>query len=284
MKPPQFAYVRAGSALEAATFLAEGDGDARIIAGGQSLVPLLNLRLTTPKVLVDIGRVAELQGIRREGSRVVIGAATRQREAERSALLIELCPLVPQALRHVGHPQIRNRGTVGGSLAHADPASELPAVAVALEAEMLVRSPGNERRIRAEDFFVGPYMTSLEPDEVLCEVAFPVTTGSRTSFLELARRRGDFALAGVAACVQVSAGGTVESASFGACGVGGTPVRLRQAQTAAIGLGSRSDDLSEVAAAASAEVTPSGDVHADEGYRRHLVGVLVRRAIQEARG
>lgn len=284
MKPPQFAYVRAGSALEAAAILSEWDGDARIVAGGQSLVPLLNLRLTSPRVLVDIAAAAELQGIKLEGSRIIIGAATRQREAERSALLGELCPLVPQALRHVGHPQIRNRGTIGGSLAHADPASELPAVAVALEAEMLVRSPGNERRIRAEDFFVGSYTTALEPDEVLCEVAFPVTTGSRTCFLELARRRGDFALAGVAARIELSGDGTVESASFAACGVGSTPVRLQQAQTAVIGLASGSGDLAEVAAIASAEVTPSSDVHADDCYRRHLVGVLTGRAIQEAQG
>lgn len=282
MKPSPFSYARPEALADVISCLARWGDEAKILAGGQSLIPLLNLRLARPAVLIDISAVDGLAGIRAEDAAVVIRAATPQLQAERSAELTALCPLVGQALSHVAHAPIRARGTVGGNLAHADAASELPAVAVALDAEFTIWGPSGVRRVRAEDFFLGPYTTAITADEVLYEIRFPATRGHGTSFLELARRRGDYALAGVAACVRLDDDGLVASAALAACGVGGVPVRLRAAEAAVTGRAPTGEALADAVAAASREVSPQTDIHADEAYRRRLVGTLVSRAIEEA--
>jgi aerobic carbon-monoxide dehydrogenase medium subunit len=282
MKPAPFSYVRPEALSDVISCLARWGDDGKILAGGQSLIPLLNLRLVRPAVLIDISAVDGLAGIRAENGGVVIRAATTQRQAEHSAELTTSCPLVGQALRHVAHAQIRNRGTVGGNLAHADAASELPAAAVALDAEFTIQGPAGARRVRAADFFLGPYTTAIAADEVLSEIRFPATPCHGTSFAELARRRGDYALAGVAACVRLDGDGLVTSAALAACGVGSVPVRLRAAEAAISGRLPRGAALADAAAEASREVSPQTDIHADQAYRRRLVGTLVARAVEEA--
>ena len=282
MKPSPFAYVRAEELSDVFDCLTRWGDESKILAGGQSLIPLLNLRLAHPAVLIDISEIATLSGIRIEGDAAVIGAATRQREVERSGELARSCPLIGQALRYVGHAQIRNRGTVGGNLAHGDAASELPAVALAIDAEFRVAGPSGERRIAAADFFVGPYTTALRSDEVLCEIGFPVTEDDGTSFLELARRSGDYALAGVAARVRLDEAGLISRVGLAACGVGSVPIRLHQAEGALIHRRPSAETVRDAAAAASLELSPPSDIHADADYRRRLAGTLVTRAVAEA--
>jgi carbon-monoxide dehydrogenase medium subunit len=274
MKPARFRYARPGTLDEALGLLADHADDGKLLAGGQSLVPMMNFRLAAPAVIVDIGAVRELHGIEEEGGTVVVRAGTRQRAVETSATVGVACPVVPAALAHVGHLQIRVRGTFGGSLAHADPAAELAAVALALDAELVVRSVRGERRIAATEFFVGPYMTTLELDEILTEVRMPVHTGRAWSFQEVARRRGDFALAGVCA---VARNGSVALACFGAAS---TPRRLPAAESA-VAEELVPETIDVAAEAAAAEIDPISDVHADERLRRRLVGELVRRTLTE---
>lgn len=279
MKPPLFSYARPQNVEDVLQMLAEQGDDAKVLAGGQSLVPLLNFRLARPSVLIDLGIVDELKGIEVLDGSVSIGAMARQRDVETSPEVLRACPLLPQALRWVGHVQIRNRGTVGGSIAHADPAAELPAVALVLDADIVVRSVRGERVEPASSFFQGPFTTTLEPDELLTEVRFTVGEGARTTFLELARRSGDFALAGVAA-VNV---GSVAAADvrLAAIGVGGSPARLTDAEDACRGRQLTDDVLLEAGRAASAAVDPPSDIHADAAYRKELLGVLVRRALRQ---
>jgi carbon-monoxide dehydrogenase medium subunit len=279
VKPPPFRYVRPGSIEEVLGLLAEHGDEAKVLAGGQSLVPLLNFRLARPSVLIDLALVASLRGIERRNGSLAIGAMTRQRDAEVSAEVREAAPLIPQGLAWVGHLQNRNRGTVGGSIAHADPAAELPAVALALDAEMVVRGSGGERLIPAAAFFEGPFTTVLGPDELLTEIRFPVRAGARTTFIELARRSGDFALAGVAA-VNLGVSGDADVA-LAAMGVGGNAIRLSEAEEAIRGRELDDAVLGEAGEAASAAVDPPTDVHADSEYRRELLGVLVRRALRK---
>ncbi|MGQ0668785.1 MAG: FAD binding domain-containing protein [Actinomycetota bacterium] len=278
MKPPPFLYLRPRTLEEAVQALAEHGENAKVLAGGQSLVPLLNFRLARPSVLVDLNLIEGLREIRREDGVLALGAMVRQRTAERSPDVREAAHIVVDALHFVGHVQIRSRGTVGGSIAHADPAAELPAVALATDAEIVVSSVRGRRSIPAAEFFQGPFTTGLTEDEILTEVRIPVMPGAKTAVLELARRSGDFALAGVA-IVNRSNGAGLE-VSLAAFGVGGTAVRLHDAEAAV-----RSRDLSdgvvrEAAAAASAAVSPFTDVHADADYRRELVGTLVGRALR----
>jgi carbon-monoxide dehydrogenase medium subunit len=259
--------------------LAEHGDEAKVLAGGQSLVPLLNFRFARPAVLVDLGRVGSLVGIERRDGTVSIGAMTRQRDAERSEELRDACSLIAQGLAHVGHLQIRNRGTVGGSIAHADPAAELCAVALAVDAEMVIRGPRGERVVAATDFFQGPFTTTVEPDELLTEVRFPELGEARTAFLELARRSGDFALSGVAALNRGTSGAA--RVALAAIGVGGSAVRLREAEAAVEGRELTDDALRDAGEAASAAVEPPTDIHADSQYRKELLGVLVRRALRQ---
>ena len=279
MKPPSFSYSRPETIEEALAALAEGDPDAKLLAGGQSLVPILNLRLARPTVLVDLNRVAGLDAIQLDGV-LRVGAMVRQRALELSRLAREVCPLLPLALKHVGHIPIRNRGTIGGSLAHADPAAELPTVALALDADLVVASPSGGRNVPASSFFQGPLTTALQPDEILTEIRFPVLPDRRVAFREFARRRGDFALAAVAAVVRLEQG-TATDVRLAACGVESTPVRLTIAEGALRGRALSPSVIRDAANAAAHEVSPVADIHADAEYRRELLGVLVGRALAE---
>ncbi len=282
MKPPAFEYVAAGSVEEAIGELQRHGDGAKLLAGGQSLIPMLNMRLAAPARLVDLGRVAGLAGIAERDGGVAIGAMTRQRAVERSPLVAARVPLLAEAIGWVGHVAIRSRGTVGGSLAHADPAAELPAVAVCLDAHLTVRGPDGERRVAAREFFRAPLTTALGPAEVLTAVWFPGTApGSGAAWLELARRHGDYALVGVAAVVTLD-GEVVTAARLALTGVGGVPVRAMEAEARLAG-GRLTPERVEAAAAAVREaIAPDGDIHATAAYRRHVAGVLAARALRQA--
>ena len=283
MKPPAFDYLAPTSVHEALTLLGElGDG-AKLLAGGQSLVPLLNFRLVRPQHLIDLNGLAGLAGIRQDDGHLVIGAMTRQRAVETSALVAERCPLLAEAMPQIGHVQIRNRGTVGGSLAHADPAAELPAVVAALEGELVVQSARGRRVLKPEQFFLGYLATAVEPAELLVEVRLPVVpprTG--TAFLEVSRRHGDFALVGVAVTVTLDEAGVCTGSVIALTGVGPTPVVAREAARALVGVKPTPAALEDVGRRVSAGLRPDGDLHASSEYRRHVGGVLARRALARA--
>jgi aerobic carbon-monoxide dehydrogenase medium subunit len=284
MKPAPFEYWAPTSVDEALKLLSGFDdpGDAKIMAGGQSLMALLNLRLAQPAHIVDLNGVAELSSINRSNGTLTIGAMTRQRSAEQSAEVAAACPMLVQALRQVGHPQIRNRGTVGGSLAHADPAAELPALAVCLGAELVMRGPSGERTVNAREFFTGFLSTVLAEDEILTAVRIPVAgpaTGS--TFEEVARRHGDFAMVGVAAQVRLD-GDTIAEANIALSGVAGQPVYAAAASAALSGQAPSPEVFAAAGAAAAADLDPTSDLHASAAYRKHVAGVLVRRALKVA--
>jgi carbon-monoxide dehydrogenase medium subunit len=283
MKPAPFAYVAPTSVDEALALLAQHADEAKPLAGGQSLVPLMNFRLARPGVLVDLNRIPELQYIREHDGGLAIGAMTRQRAAERSALVRERCPLLAAALPLVGHPPIRNRGTVGGSLAHADPAAELPAVAAALDAELVVRGPSGERVARPDAFFLTYLTTTLEPTELLVEVRFPAwPAGAGWAFEELSRRHGDFAIVGVAAVLQLDSQGQVADARLAFIGAAPTPVRAHAAEAALRGQPATAETFRAAAERVVDALDPSDDVHASAAYRREVAKVLARRALVAA--
>ena len=284
MKPPRFDYVAPQTVAEVVSLLQRHEGEAKVIAGGQSLMPLLNMRLARPSLLVDVNGLRDLAYIREEGGAIAIGAMTRKRAVERSELVRRRQPLLHAATCLVAHPQIRNRGTVGGSLAQADPAAEYPAVAVALDAELRAVGPGGERTVKAADFFLSYLTTALEPAELLVEARFPVLP-ERTgwSVLEVARRHGDFALTGVAVTMTLGGGGRSTAARIVLFGVGPTPLRARQAEEAVVGGTPGEAVFAEAARRADqAILEPLSDVHATAEYRRHLARVLVRRGLAEA--
>jgi CO/xanthine dehydrogenase FAD-binding subunit len=283
MKPPRFDYLLPRSLDEALGILTQHGDQAKVLAGGQSLVPLLNFRLVRPTYLVDLNDIPGLDGIRVDGSRLAIGAMTRQRAVETSSVVRERCPLLAEAMPQIGHVQIRNRGTIGGSLAHADPAGELPAVVAALDGELVLRSTRGERRLGPQEFFVAYLTTATEPDELLVEARMPVTpprTG--TAFMEVSRRHGDFALVGVAATVTVDEAGVCTACALAVTGVGATPVVARQAARALVGVKPTPDAFENVARRVSGTLTPDSDLHASSDYRKHLAGVLTRRALARA--
>jgi CO/xanthine dehydrogenase FAD-binding subunit len=288
VKPAPFAYYDPTTIDEAVSLLAEHGSEAKVLAGGQSLMPLLNMRLARPAVVVDVNRVDGLDYIRQENGGLAIGALTRQRSIERSDVVARTQPLLAGATRLIAHPQIRNRGTVGGSIAHADPAAEYPAVALALDAEMRVAGPRGARAIQAEEFFVTYLTTALEPDELVTEVrlpALPPRTG--WSVMELSRRHGDFALAGVAATLTLASNGECARARIVLFGFGVGPTSLRAIAAEQLLPGARlSDALVDAAAdsAAKAIEEPLSDIHASGDYRRHLARVLTKRALVEAAG
>jgi aerobic carbon-monoxide dehydrogenase medium subunit len=274
VKAPRFEYFDPTTREEALDLLAEYGEDAKVLAGGQSLVPLLNFRLAHPRVLVDINRVADLSAV--EDGR--LGAMIRQRALEGCAW-----PLIRQALPLVGHLQIRNRGTLGGSLAHADPSAELPAVMVALDASFRVQRKAGERSLAAEEFFVGQLSTALEPDELLVEVElppWPERTGS--SLQEVAMRRGDFALAGVASMLSLDADGRISGARIVPFGVGDRPVRQGEAEAALLGNLPGEDAFAQAGRIVAERVEPWDDIHASAGYRKRLSGALTERALAAA--
>jgi CO/xanthine dehydrogenase FAD-binding subunit len=284
MKPAPFQYLRAASVPQALQALADHGPEARILAGGQSLVPMMNFRLARPACLVDINGIRDLNYIRREDGHLTIGALTRQSTLEHSPLVEAAGPLLAEATRLIGHPTIRHRGTIGGSLAHADPAAESPTALLALDGDVTVAGPSGQRRIPASDLFVGYCATSLEPGEMLVEVRIPVTP-PRTgwAFLELARRHGDFAIVGVAAQLTTDAHGTCTGARLALCGVAPTPVRCSQAEAELIG--SPVDDavIQHAAEAAAEAADPSDDLHGSARYKQRMVTVFAQRALRRAR-
>jgi aerobic carbon-monoxide dehydrogenase medium subunit len=280
MKPAPFDYHRPETAAEAVGLLAELGDAAKILAGGQSLIPMLALRLTAFAHLVDVGRIDGLRGVERRTDEVSIGAGTTAAAVEHSATVAAGVPLLARATPLVGHFQIRNRGTIGGSLAHADPAAEYPAVAIALDAELEGLSPRGTRRIPAAAFFTGLWGTALEPDELLTGVTFPVWSG-RCGFAveELARRHGDFAIAGAAVGIELDADDRVRRCGIGLIGLGPTPVRAAKAEAAAIGAAVGDLDAGEVGRLAVAELdsVPS-DLHGSSAYRTRIGAVVAGRA------
>jgi len=285
MKPPPFAYAAPATLEEAVGLLTEhAEAEPRVLAGGQSLIPLMNFRLAKPGYLVDLRNVAGLSGIRREGDVLVIGAMTKMAEVERSPEVAVAAPLVTEAVGLVAHVPVRNSGTVGGSLAHADPAAELPAVALALEATLIARGPGGEREIPAADFFVDYLTTSLEPDEILTAVRVPkLGAGWGYRYEKFHRTAQAWATVGVAALVRRS-NGSVAEARIGLTNMGPTPLRATAAESAAAGAQASRDALRAAAASADEGTNPPGDLHGAPDYRRHLARVLTGRALAAAAG
>ncbi|MDR7517070.1 MAG: xanthine dehydrogenase family protein subunit M [Armatimonadota bacterium] len=281
MKPPPFRYAAPASVDQVVSLLAAHGPEAKLLAGGQSLMPLLNLRLARPAVLVDLNRVRELDYIREEDGQVIIGAMTRQRTAERSPVVRRRLPLLADALPLIGHPPIRSRGTVGGSIAHADPSAELPAVLVALDGSVAVRGPGGTRTVPAAEFFVSYLTTVLGPEDLLVEVRLPAHGDAGTAFLEVARRHGDFALVGVAVLARVSEN-RCRGVRLAFTGVGPTPVRVPEAEEAAEGRELTAAVCAEVRTAVEARLQPDSDIHASAAYRREVAGVLAERALRLA--
>ena len=283
MKPAPFKYVRASSLDQALSLKAEHGDEARFLAGGQSLIPSMNFRLARPSVLIDINGLAELGSIDRGEQEIRVGALTRYCALERNGDFLKACPLFADALPHIAHPQIRNRGTIGGNLSHADPASELPAVTLAMKARMKLRSVRGERELEAAAFFVGLLTTDVQDDEMLVEIAFqrqPRRSGA--CFMEVARRRGDFALAGVAAMLALDEEGSCAVIRLTCCGVGDTPVDVSAAAAAMIGKPCSEQAIAAVAAEVQRVIEPAGNVHASVDYQRHVAGVLVQRALRAA--
>jgi carbon-monoxide dehydrogenase medium subunit len=285
MKPAPFDYVAARSLDEALSHLAAAGGDAKLLAGGQSLIPVLNFRLAQPAKLIDVNAVPDLDFVRREADGSLrLGALVRHRRLERDPLIERHAPLLFETAPHIAHPQIRNRGTLGGSLAHADPAAELPAVMVALGARFRLRSPVGERWVAAQDFFTGLFATALAGDEMLVEVEIPAPPPrSGTAFLEAARRHGDYAMAGVAVTVELDEAGKCRAARLVYLSVGEGPVRGAGAAAALLGQDAGGGAIAEAARAAREnDVDPLGDIHASADFKRHLVGVLTTRALGRA--
>jgi aerobic carbon-monoxide dehydrogenase medium subunit len=284
VKPPRFRYEDPATVDDALGLLASHGDGARVLAGGQSLVPMLNFRLARPSHLIDINRVSALATVTAPpAGGLRLGALVRQRTLERSALVREHSPLLAQAMPFVGHPQIRTRGTLGGSLAHADPAGELPAVMVALGAQLTVQRAGGRRTIAAEDFFVAALTTALAPDELLTEIALPPWPArSGAGLHEVAKRHGDFALGGVAATLTLDAQGRVAAARIVGFGVGPRPVRVADAGRSLVGGAPSAAAFAEAGRLAAAAVDPADDIHASGAYRRRLIGVLTARALADA--
>jgi len=281
MKPAPFEFFAPRSREEVLEKLAEYGDDARILAGGQSLVPLMNSRMVQPAVVVSINHCPALSYIKRAGNHLVCGALTRQVEAEESEDVRAHVPLMHEAMPLVGGAANRNRGTVCGSLAHADPLAELTAVAVALDAEFLVASKKGARTLTADQFFVSQLQNAMEAGEMLDEVRFPVTAGAKATFLEVGNRRHAFAIVGLAAQMIVDGGGACRGVRIAAIGLGPTPMRLRAAEAVLEGKATTPALLNQVAEAAREGIHPTTDIHADAEYRRYMAGVLATRAAAE---
>jgi carbon-monoxide dehydrogenase medium subunit len=283
VKPPRFDYHVPTTVEEALGLLTRYQGEAKVLAGGQSLMPLLNFRLVRPAALIDLNRIPALAYIHDANGQVRFGAMTRQRAVEFSAVVRQRLPLLVEATRWVGHLPIRTRGTIGGSIAHADPAAEYPAVLTALEGEVVARSPRGERSLRAADLYQTYLTTTLAADEILTEVRLPaMPAGSGWAFEEFARRHGDFALVGIAAVVMRN-GGKHPRVRLATAGVSPVPARLRAAEEILERDGLSDAAIAAAAAKASELVQPDADIHASADYRRHLTGVLTARALKRAR-
>jgi CO/xanthine dehydrogenase FAD-binding subunit len=268
---------------EALAIVRDRGAEAKLLAGGQSLIPLLNLRLARPKVLIDLNGVSGLDGIRETAEGLSIGAMTRQSRVAASSIVRERCPLLAEAIRHIGHAAIRHRGTIGGSLVHADPAAELPAIALALEAKFIVARDGASRSIRADEFFLDYLTTALRPDEILSEIVFPVLPPSAGYAVEeIVRRHGDFAIAGVAALVDLDGTGRIADAHIALFGVALTPVRAHTVEQAVIGREPANELVRDAAALLDGLLEPHADIRASSAYRKHAARVLTARALTRA--
>jgi carbon-monoxide dehydrogenase medium subunit len=283
MKPPIFEYRAPQTSEETLALLANHGDDARLLAGGQSLVPLLNFRMARPTFLIDMNRCSEFSYLRLEEDVVVIGAMTRQADAENSLLVRQHCPLLADALAFMGHPTIRNRGTIGGSLAHADPGAELPTVAMALGAEIILEgASGGKRSLSPDEFFVDSLVTAIETGEMLREARFPVRCpGERHAFVESGVRRADLAVAGVAARVRVDPSGICDKVSVVALGGGTRPTRLTSVEAAVEGKNIADIDVRDVASACREDVDPPSDLQATAEYRSELLVSLTRQALKK---
>ncbi|MEY9463921.1 FAD binding domain-containing protein [Bradyrhizobium ottawaense] len=281
MKPAKFDYVAPTTVEAAVEALVASNGEGKLLAGGQSLLPLLNFRMARPSVLIDLNRIEGLSYIKDRGDSIAIGALTRHRYLEHSPLIASKLPVLSAAMRHVAHLAIRNRGTIGGSLSHADPAAELPMLTVFYDATISIRGPNGLRTVAAEEFFVDALTSCLEPDEIVVEIEFPVLDHDRWAFEEVARRFGDFALASIALSVRRT-GAMLEDARLAVMGVANTPLRLKEAERelVALPLDEQAPELfSEIIAS---KVSPNDDVHASGEYRTHLLKELSRRALRTA--
>ena len=284
MKPAKFEYFAPTSLAEALELLEEHGDDAKVLAGGQSLMPMLNMRLARPAVIVDINRIPDLDYISstRDGG-LAIGALTRLRSVEKSAVVEERFPVLAAAMPSIGHFQIRNRGTVGGSISHADPAAELPAICFALGGEFVLSSASSQRVLKADDFFMAPLTTAIDPGELLTEIRLPAWSQDwRWGFQEVCRRQGDFAMVGAVSLLQIDGAGVCQSACITMFGVGGAPARIRRAEEALVG--ERIDDslLEDVSKIVSEELDPDSDIHASAAYRKEVGGVIARRTLEAA--
>jgi carbon-monoxide dehydrogenase medium subunit len=282
MKPAPFDYVAPVSIAQACSALADGGGGATVLAGGQTLIPLLNLRMSQPFIIVDLNKIAELQGIARTDHGTRIGPMTRQCEVIASETLAHELPVLVEAVRHIGHHQTRNRGTVGGSIALGEPAAELPATAVALDATIEARSIRGTRNIPAGDFYLGPYANALEADELVTGITFPSwPKGHTILFREVAQRPGDFALLGLVGALSVE-GGKIARAGLAWFGMGPTPIRARGAEEALLGRSPDAIDLQTVAVRAVADTAPFDDHHASAEYRRTVGRRIFARTLRES--
>ncbi len=284
MKPAPFIWQAPGTVEEALALKSAHGEEARFLAGGQSLVPAMNFRMAQPAILVDLNRVAGLDSLETtpEGG-LRIGAMVRNARLERDAVARRTHPILAEALAEVAHPQIRNRGTIGGNLSQADPASEMPCVMLALDARFTLRSARGAREVMATEFFLGPLTTALEPDEMLAEITLPpLPARTGTAFLEMARRRGDYAMMGVAAVVRLDAEGVCTAARLACCSAGPTPMAAPRAAAALTGTRLGAADIAQAVALLREEVEPQGSAQASPAYQRHLAGVLAARAISRA--
>lgn len=282
MKPASFDYVRAESGEQAVQVLAGAGGDGKVIAGGQSLMPMMNFRLVKPSVLVDINRIPGLDLVQIRGDKLVLGALVRHRTTATDALIVKHVPVLHHAMKHVAHLTVRNRGTFCGSVCHADPAAEMPMMSLLLNAKMHILSPRGERVLAAEDFFVGSLVTALEPDELVTEIEIdmlPADTG--WGFEEFARRHGDYALAAAAVTMQ-RRDGVASNVRIGMMGVGEMPMRASQIEAMLEGREINPGLIGEAVEALRADLEPNSDLNASADYRRHLAGVLARRSISDA--
>ncbi len=283
MKPPLFKYLRVQSLEEASSVLAEHRGDAKILAGGQSLVPMMNFRVAAPAILVDINPVKELEYIRVADGWLHVGAGTRQRSLEKTPEVREKCPLLAAAVKWVGHPQIRNRGTVGGSLAHGEPTAELALVATLLDARLVIQAKGKSRTVGPTDFFQGPMSTCMDEDEILTQVSFPAASSrSGYGFRELCIRHGDFAIIAAAVQLTLSKDGRCVEARVAVSGAGPKAQRIGRAEKALLGDIANAKLLDAAAAEVPGEVQPISDLKGSADYRREMARVFVRRALEDA--
>ena len=281
MRPAAFEYLKPKTLDEALAALAGSDGGTKILAGGQSLVPMMNFRVAVPERLVDVNGLDELAYVRRDGDVVRIGALARHNAVARSALVADACPLLPLAYHWVAHDTVKNRGTLAGNVAHADPASEMPAVLLVLEATMTIASTRGRRQVAAADFFQGMFATALKPDEMLVEIAVPVATSAqRFAFAELSPRKGDYALAGVAIALTLD-DRTIRDARIGACGIGDLAMRLGDAERHLVGRSLDRETAEAGGRIAATCVSPTSDHKASAAYRIELVRILVSRQLRD---